>query len=74
MKKKNYIVIFKNERSVFVSCFDAEEAEILAKAIMIRNGLSKDVKSIIETMNARDWEKYRLYSINKRSKYLTNLS
>lgn len=49
MKYNHYIVTFENERTVFASCFNEEEAEILAKAVMIKNGLSREIKSIVKT-------------------------
>lgn len=54
MKHTYYIVTFKNERTVFVECFNEEEAEILAKAVMIRKGLTMEVKSIVKATNISD--------------------
>ena len=54
MKHNHYIVTFENGRTVFISCFNEEEAEILAKAIMIKNGLTREVKSIKKTNNISD--------------------
>ena len=49
MKHNYYIVTFENGKTVFVRCFNEVEAEILAKAIMIKNGLTREIKSIIKT-------------------------
>lgn len=54
MKRNYYIVTFKDENTVFVSCFNEEEAKILAQAIMIRKGLTMEVKSIVKTSNISD--------------------
>lgn len=54
MKQNHYIVIFNNEKTVFASAFNAKEAEILAKAVMIKNGLSYDIKSVKKTSNLSD--------------------
>ena len=56
MKHNYYIVTFENGRTVFTSCFNEEEAEILAKAIMIKNGLTREVKSIKKSANISDME------------------
>lgn len=49
MKHNHYIVIFENGRTAFTTCMNMEEAEILAKAVMIKNGLSREIKSIVKT-------------------------
>ena len=49
IKHNHYIVTFENGRTVFVGCFNEEEAEILAKAVMIESGLTREVKSIVKT-------------------------
>lgn len=54
MKHNYYIVTFENGKTVFTSCFNEQEAEILAKAIMIKNGLTREIKSIIKTINITD--------------------
>lgn len=54
MKRNYYIVTFKDGNTVFVSCFNEEEAKILAQAIMIRKGLTMEVKSIVKTSNISD--------------------
>lgn len=54
MKQNHYIVTFNNRKTVFASGFNTEEAEILAKAVMIKNGLSYEVKSIKITSNLSD--------------------
>lgn len=51
MKFNHYIVTFKNGKTVFAHCFDEEEAEILAKAVMIKNGLTREITSIRKTNN-----------------------
>ena len=56
MKHNYYIVTFENGRTVFTSCFNEEEAEILAKAVMIKNGLTREVKSIKKSTNISDME------------------
>lgn len=54
LKRNYYIVTFKDGNTVFVSCFNEEEAKILAQAIMIRKGLTMEVKSIVKTSNISD--------------------
>lgn len=54
MKRNYYIVAFKDGKTVFVSCFNEEEAKILAQAVMIRKGLTMEVKSIVMTSNISD--------------------
>lgn len=54
MKNNYYIVTFENGRTVFASCTNEEEAEILAKAVMIKNGLTREVKSVTKTTNISD--------------------
>lgn len=49
MKHNYYIVTFQNEKTVFAVCGNKEEAEILSQAIMIKNGLSRKIKSIVKT-------------------------
>ena len=51
MKQNHYILTFTNGKTVFASGFNTEEAEILAKAVMIKNGLSYKIKSIKATAN-----------------------
>lgn len=45
---------FKDGKSIFVSCFNEEEAKILAQAVMIRKGLTMEVKSAAKTSNISD--------------------
>ena len=54
MKHNYYIVTFENEKTVFASCFNEEEAEILSKAVMIKNGFTRKIQSIIKTTNISD--------------------
>lgn len=54
MKHNYYIVTFRNEKTVFVSCFNETEAKILAQAVMIRKGLAMEVESIVKTTNISD--------------------
>lgn len=54
MKQKHYIITFVNEKTVFASGFNAEEAEILAKAVMIKSGLSYEIESVMTTSNLSD--------------------
>lgn len=54
MKRNYYIVTFKDGKTVFVSCFNEEEAKILTQAVMIRKGLTMEVKSIVKTSNISD--------------------
>lgn len=54
MKQNYYIVTFRNEKTVFVSCFNEEEAKILTQAVMIRKRLTMDVKSIVKTSDISD--------------------
>ena len=49
MKNHHYIVTFENGKTVFATCMNEKEAEILAMAVMIKNGLAREVKSIRET-------------------------
>ena len=56
MKYNHYIVTFNNGRTVFASGFNIEEAEILTKAVMIKNGLSYKIESIKMTSNLSDME------------------
>jgi len=60
MKNNHYIVTFKNGKTVFASCMNEEEAEILAKAVMVKNGFTREVESIIKTTNVYDM-KYTNY-------------
>lgn len=46
MKYKWYIVTFKNKKTVLVAAFNAEEATILAQAVMIKHGYTYDVDKI----------------------------
>ena len=54
MKRNYYIVTFKNKKTAFVSCFTEEEAKILTQAVMIRKGLTMEVKSVVKTSNISD--------------------
>ena len=54
LKRNYYIVTFKDGKTVFVSCFNEEEAKILTQAVMIRKGLTMEVKSIVKTSNISD--------------------
>ena len=54
MNQNHYIVTFNHGRTVFASGFNMEEAEILAKAVMIKNGLSYEIKDIKITSNLAD--------------------
>ena len=54
MKQNHYIVTFNNGKTVFASGFNKEEAEILAKAVMINKGLSYEIKCIKTTNNLSD--------------------
>lgn len=54
MKQNHYIVTFNNGKTVFASGFNTEEVEILAKAVIIKNGLSYDIKSVKTTSNLSD--------------------
>lgn len=54
MKQNHYILTFTNGKTVFASGFNTEEAEILAKAVMIKSGLSYDIKSVKTTSNLSD--------------------
>lgn len=51
MKQNHYIVTFNNGKTVFASGFNTEEAEILAKSAMIKNGLTYKIESIKVTNN-----------------------
>lgn len=54
MKQNHYIVTFNNGKTVFASGFNTEEVEILAKAVMIKSGLSYDIKSVKTISNLFD--------------------
>lgn len=54
LKRNYYIVTFKDGKTIFVSCFNEEEAKILAQAVMIRKGLTMGVKSVAKTSNISD--------------------
>lgn len=54
MKQNHYIVTFNNGKTVFASGFNTEEAEILAKSAMIKNGLTYKIESIKVTNNLSD--------------------
>lgn len=54
MKYNYYIVAFENGKTVFASCFNEVEAEILSKAVMIKNGFTREIKTIIKTTNISD--------------------
>ena len=49
MKHNHYIITFENGKTVFTTCMNEKEAEILAMAVMIKNGLTREVKSIRKT-------------------------
>lgn len=49
MKLNYYIVTFKNGKTVFATCFNKEEAEILSKALMIKSGFTREIESIVTT-------------------------
>lgn len=49
MKHNHYIVTFENGKTVFATCMNEKEAEILAMAVMIKNGLTREIKSIAKT-------------------------
>ena len=57
MRHRYYIVTFKNGKTVFARCFNQEEAEILSKAVMIKEGLSREIESISE-MSHRHYQLY----------------
>lgn len=46
MRENHYIVTFTNGKSVYVSAGSEEDAEILAKAIMIKKGFAHDAALI----------------------------
>lgn len=54
MKQNHYILTFTNGKTVFASGFNTEEAEILAKAVMIKSGLSYEIESVKTTSNLSD--------------------
>lgn len=54
LKRNYYIVTFKDGKTIFVLCFNEEEAKILAQAVMIRKGLTTEVKSVVKTSNISD--------------------
>ncbi|WP_304430916.1 hypothetical protein [Romboutsia ilealis] len=54
MKNNYYIVTFENGKTVFASCTNEEEAEILSKATMIKNGFTREIKYIVKTSNISD--------------------
>lgn len=54
MKEKHFIVIFENGKTVFVSAMNKEDAEILASAVMIKNGFTRNIKESYETNSKYD--------------------
>ena len=46
MKHNWYVVTFTNEKTVLVSAFNEEEASILAKATMINQGYTYEIRTI----------------------------
>ena len=54
MKRNYYLVTFKDGKTVFVSCFNEEEAKIFAQAVVIRKGLTMEVKTVTKTSNISD--------------------
>lgn len=57
MKHNYYIVVFQNNKRVLAICANETEAEILGMAVMIKNGLTRDIKSITKTnyLTGRDF-------------------
>ena len=51
MNHNYYVVTFKNGKKVFAHAMNKEEAEILAKARMIKQGLTKEIESTVKTSN-----------------------
>jgi len=54
MKPNYYIVTFQNGKTVFVTAFNKTDALILAQATMIKNGLTRELESIMSNMNPSD--------------------
>lgn len=54
MRYNYYIVKFKNGFTVFATCGSKKEAEILAQAIMIKQGYDYEIKDITETDDHMD--------------------
>lgn len=54
MKQNNYIITFNNNKTVFASAFNEDDAIILAQAIMIKNAKDRTVKSVEKTTNISD--------------------
>lgn len=51
MNHNYYIVTFKNGKKVFAHAMNKADAEILAMARMIKQGLTKEIESTIKTSN-----------------------
>ena len=49
MKHNNYVISFKNGKTVFASAFNETEAIILSQAVMIKNGFTYEVEDVRET-------------------------
>ena len=54
MRDKYFIVTFTNGKTVFVRCHNSLEAEILAKAEMIKNGFTFYVWNVRETKDGSE--------------------
>ena len=75
MKRNYYIVAFKDGKTVFVSCFNEEEAKILAQAVMIRKGLtSEDYEFYILTCNWCDNDTWIILDANGNIRVWDNTS
>lgn len=57
MRQNHYIITFANGKNVYVSAGNEEDAEILAKAIMIKKGLTNDV-ALIRKVNWNDYQAF----------------
>jgi hypothetical protein len=54
MKHNHYIITFKNAKTVYASAFNEDDALILAYAIMIKSGFTRELESIKQTPNISD--------------------
>lgn len=61
MKDKYFIITFSSNRTVFATAFNEKEAIILAQAVMIKNGLTYEVKDARETKCISDITKTNFY-------------
>jgi len=57
MREYRYIITFENGVTTYVSAFNKEEAEILAKAVMIKRGLCHDI-ALVRKATDKEYQMY----------------